>query len=785
MKKLLKTTVDGVSLGRRHSHIAYINDEDQVGATSVNNKHTHQLIYDPPRPPRPPSPAIPPQMDPMTGMPMMVQDPTTGMMMPDPGTPEDPGDPGKEEGTWIVAPAEDGHTHELAEYVVKEKKSKESDEDIIKDCMALWQQSINLTCDSRKKAREAEDFRRGKQWPENIRRQLEALDRAALTINLIGKNLDELFGYQRDERTDLIFSPQEEGDQRVADILNIVTKVILSNCFYPREESKAFEDMVVPGMGVLSLYIDFNNDIRGEIKIERFPWDDIYYGEFTKEDLSDCEYEIRSKMYSKAKIKQLWPKKANEVESNFNDIVNLSQNPKTPVGGGTYTDYNLAKVIETPITPDGLSIPMVDVAKKEFRVVQCTRKVYEPVSVIFSDEEDFFFTAFGWDEKDIASATTIPGFSAISQIKTRMRITKFCGKTILSDENPADLPIQDFFTIPCFAYRQNNDFWGKVESAKDPQKEINKRRSHTVDIINRTTRSIWWYDTETFADPHEEKRFKEKASQPGATFKLQNRNNKPIAEEGGDLPTGLVQMLQLDQAYLSELMNISVEPGGANESGVLFQERKRDKLRGNQFLFDNFSFAKQRLGKILVHLIQRYYDADRIIRILNSQYSKQQFDVGGQDYSQYSKEEIKQMLENQDLTKYDVVVSETSFSPSTRLGTAKVIFELMKNGAPVPPELVFEFLDMPDVMRKRISESLQQQMEMQTQTQNDTANSEITKTVVAKGDYTITPEKAQELGLVPTNQNSVFLNNENQPNNEIIQGDDEAYASNLVDSLAG
>jgi hypothetical protein len=96
----LKVTTPGPD---GHYHIVYINSETGVGATSPaigkgSDGHEHELIFDPPRPPREPTPAVPPAIDPMTGAPMI--DPATGQ--PDMGQPADPGDPGKEEGEWIV-----------------------------------------------------------------------------------------------------------------------------------------------------------------------------------------------------------------------------------------------------------------------------------------------------------------------------------------------------------------------------------------------------------------------------------------------------------------------------------------------------------------------------------------------------------------------------------------------------------------------------------------------------------------------------------------------------------
>lgn len=792
MQELRITTPDP----QGHYHIVYINSETGMGAMSADpeNGHQHQLIYDPPREPIEPTPA-------------MLVNPQTGQQIPAPEDPAmveqaiaagaqlipaEPGDPGKEVGSWIIGPggAEAGgeiHEHELLEYPAAPPKKKQDDKVVLTECMALWREALSLTEDCRKKGRESEDFYKGKQWDDGVKREMDRLDRAALTLNEVAANIDTLIGYQMEQRTDIRYLPQEGGDQRVADMLNVVSKRILDGCYYQREKTKVFKDICVPGFGAFNLYMDFNESIQGVPKVERFPWDSINYGPHEKEDLSDCEYEERDRMMSIAKLKQMFAKKADEIEASYKHYCGQYPDIEKNDNGisGTHTDYQSAKKLDDqPFTVDG-TLPLVDVQKKQFRLVQITRKNYIEVTIIFNQEENFFFTAYDWEEKDVALAAALPGFQVVSQLKPRMRITKFCGQVILSDENPADLPVHDFFTVPVYGYRQNGEFWGKVEAAKDPQRELNKRRSQVMDIMNRLGASVYYTTPETFVDKNEKERFKKNRSKPGSIFDVQDLNNTPKLEEGSDLPVGLVQIMQMDQENLQRLMNVVVQQESANESGALFLEKKKGRLTGNQFLFDNMSFAEQKLGKLLLAIIQRYYPAERMLRLLNSQYSKQKFEVGGQDFSQFSKEEVIEMLESSDLLEYDVIVSESSFAASTRLGIAKVLFELISQGAVIPPELPLEFIDMPSDTRTKITESLQQQSEATSQQAADTSNTEITKTLLAKGQYTVTPERAQELGLIPAGPESQLQNGAGSPNNQADTTQDTQYADNLAGALAG
>lgn len=788
-----------------HYHIVYVDSGTGVGALSApiksgkaipqDHANPHQLIYDPPREPVEPTPAM--IVDPMSGQQQPApEDPQEQQLLQSQGyqiIPANPGDPGKEVGEWIIGPGgdeqSDMHQHEIQEYrPQKKEEEKEEDHKIIAECMELWKEALAITRDCRKKGKESEDFYKGKQWDDETERWLTSLDRAALVINEVAPNIDMLIGYQMEQRTDFRFLPRGEGgDQRVADMLNITVKQICDSCSYPREETKVFKDACVPGMGVFNVYMDFVEEIRGNLKIERFPWYDCVYGPHEKEDLSDCEYEVRSRMYSMAWLEMFFGKKAKEIRESFKLYSGQYPDPGKENKGisGTNTDYNYAeKIDDLNFTVDG-TVPLIDIQKKQFRLVQVTRKIYKEITVIFNHEENFFFTAYDWKDEDIAAASTLPGFQVISQMKPRMRVTKFCGSVVLSDENPAKLPLHDFYTVPVYAYRQDGEYWGKVEIAKDPQREINKRRSQIMDTMNRMGASIYYTEADTFTEPGEEERFRKNRSKPGSTFRVSDITRKPVLEEGAQLPSGVVQIMQMDQENLQRLMNVYAEQQGANESGMMLLEKKKSKLTGNQFIFDNLSFAKQKLGKIIVALVQKYYDAERLERLLSAKYSKSKFKIGEEDYGSFSKQEIVDMLECSDLTEYDVVITESSFAPSTRLAIAQMLFEAIQKGMAIPPELPLRFIDMPADIRSEITDQMKAQAEAQAQSQADTNNSEIKKTAIATGNYTISQEEAQNLGLVPVNNpENPLANSAQAPNNE-QDTQTMQYADNLASSLAG
>ena len=682
MKQLKKLSRFG--LGRAsHGHIVYLNDETGVAACSTDMGHSHEIVYQPP---------TQPQID-------------------EAGNEIAPGSPGG----WFVQPAMDGHTHEMQDYQPKIAKKKEEDSQILSDVRELFKTARELEKDSLEKAKESEEYYSGKHWDEVEKSRLEGLNRAAVTINKIEKNVDAICGIQRQERTDLKYVPQEGGDQKVADLLNITSKQILNRCYFPREESAAFEDAVITGRGQLNIFMRFDNDLRGEIIVEKFPWSDVCYGPHEKIDLSDCEYLCKHRWFSKAKIEQLWPDKVEDIQLDYEDFI-LNKEGSVQYA---YDNYSHGSSVQL-----WGGDPMVDIAKKEYRVVECWRKVYEKGSVIANAEEDFYFNASGWDAKDLKSVRTIPGFFVVEQNQTKIRITKVAGGVVLSDEYPAELPVDDFFIIPIYAKKRGIEFWGKVESAKDPQKYLNKQYSLVLDIGNKMAAYGWFIDSTTFPDNEKEK-FKRTSSSPGFVVEVNDSGRPPVRVEGVKFPAELIQLMEVGKNEITDSMNIVIQPNGANESGAMFAQRRNDKLLGSEYLFDNLSFAKQKLGRMLIKLIQKYYTPDRILRIVRNVASKENLELDGQPIEEFSDEDIIEMLSTTDLDQYDVEVTESAWSPTMRLSTFMLLSDLAKSGQPIPPEALLEFADMPTEVRNKLLQQMAQQGQAQAEAEQAKADAEI------------------------------------------------------------
>lgn len=735
MAQLLKTDTVGKDKHKHYHMVFLINNES--GITAVSDDHTHEVLFN--------INTTPPQ--------------------------------------WEIGPGgDDGHTHAVIDLELVEPEIGGTDKEEVETVHLLRKEAKSADGDSYKDALESEEFYNGSgQWDKDVKIKLEGQKRAALTINEIEAKIDILLGHQKQNRTDIKFLPVEGGDTAVADILNILTKNVLEQNDYLFEESDIFEDECVAGRGIFNTFIDRDNNIEGDIIVEHFPWKDVYFGPHNRRNASDCEYLCKERWYSKAHVKQLWPKKATEINEAFNTID--LQKELTETAEFTGDKYEPPNAIPLILSENGNASEHVDIARKTLKVIECLKKEYIQVSVIVGEPFNFVFDGEGLPEKDIKQIETIPGLIIRKRNTQRIRSTIITNRILLDNSHLED--INELPMFPVYAKKRGNKWWGKVENAKDLQREINKRHSQSVDVVNKAAAYGFYYDDDTFVDNKDAEAFKNGAMSPGFVTKVKNADKPPTKEEGIKFPSELANMMNISRAAMDRIMNINPELQGLKSnvtSGVAIMQRKQSGLMGNEYLFDSLSMGKRRLGKLLVKYYQNIYTTERIVRIIENkavsaanndvtvgglpvvangeptfrvptpgpeaqstqpvipgqqgqqQVPPQQQEQPPEERIAYSIEDIETLLNENDLTKYDVVVSESQYNPTTQLANFTMLGELAKQGMPIPPIEIIKVSPLPENTKTSIIKGLAASQAQAAQADQQKNQTEIDKTLIANQD---------------------------------------------------
>ena len=177
--------------------------------------------------------------------------------------------------------------------------------------------ALEATSDWRKSAAEDFAFMQGKQWEDADLAKMREAGRPAITINRIRPVINLLCGYASQNETEPDFLPRSEEDDRISRVAKGITKYCLDRANYQRNKGKCFRDKIICGLANYWVSYEFDyTKLDGTIQIERVsPFDAFIDPECKKDDLSDAQYVGRYSWEGTAKLKQVYPDKANEIDT--------------------------------------------------------------------------------------------------------------------------------------------------------------------------------------------------------------------------------------------------------------------------------------------------------------------------------------------------------------------------------------------------------------------------------------------------------------------------------------
>ncbi len=547
-------------------------------------------------------------------------------------------------------------------------------------------------------------FYYGEQWPTNGNNPLNDGGRPNLTINKIKNIVNVVIGYQTQNRFEPDFLPRTAGDLKLADIRKHVTKYIFDQCDYPTIETQVFKDMCIGGIGWLYAGYCYDEHYpQGRIDIRRVSPFDVYYDPEARElDLSDCEYMIYATWQSKGKVARLFPEYADSIYL-LNDDQDISEDTAGQAGRGSASVDPIWFISE----------------KKKIRLVTCWYKTYETTEyVINPDDGEMIPLPEGMKGK-------IPKDNiARTDSQCVIRCATFIQNILLEDiPSPYENGLLPLIPLVGYYTAEGDTPAGIVRDIKDPQLEINKRRSQIMHIINTTAWNGWIAEVGAMSKEQKDN-FRKYGSKPGwvaevnqgslTSGKLQEIKPKP-------LPAAIAQLEQAFETDLKSITGINEELLGSDvpkqSSGRAIELRQRSAITQIALLFDGLRDMKLRLMRCLWGrgskrgLVQQFYKEPMMLRITadNEEPSfkkvNQPWAVGVDDGGQV----IYQTLNDLEAGEFDIVITESPATPTKRYADFLAFMELMKTPlgqtiAEVAPDLFLEYSDLPN--KKNIADRL-------------------------------------------------------------------------------
>lgn len=540
-------------------------------------------------------------------------------------------------------------------------------------------------------AKESYDFFAGHQWSQEDYQKLNEENRPAIVFNRIPRVINAVAGLEIQNRQEVSYYPRTNGDVIGSDILTSAANWVRDNCDAEDEESQAFKDCLITGLGFVETRIDYEVDPDGTILVERVdPLDMIYDPTSQKRNLDDANWIARVRHYNKDDFFAMWPDAEDEI------IGDLDSDPK----GMQPHDATLA-----PFYINDQSSKMERQDENLIQVVQYQyweREVFYRVELIDGSVQEFTKEEFRKRRQEILMLS--PRY--MKQYRKKYRQVFLAGNYILEK---GDCPVNGF-TIRAMSglVDHTKGIWlGLVELMKDPQKWANKWLSQTLHIVNSNAKGGYFAETDAFEDNRQAEK---SLATTSITWLNENGINKIQKKEPPLFPSQIDALLQYAIGSIADVVGVNLEMlGQANreQAARLEYERKKAGITVVSDFFDALRRYRKEEGRILAEFITEYISDGRLIR------------VTGEGLGKYVP------LFKRDLNlKYDIIVDESPTAPNQR----EIVFDrlvqlfptLLQAGIPIPPDIL-DYAPFPAQLivswKKAIDEANQPNPQMQAEEQ--------------------------------------------------------------------
>ena len=592
----------------------------------------------------------------------------------------------------------------MAEYEVEadtaeaEPKSPSDDEESLLQRLKRWERlARNHWSKWREEARLSYAFVSGDQWSSDDKAALLEQMRQPVTFNRIAPMVDAVTGAEILNRQEVRYLPREQGDVQVNELITAADEWARELADTEDEESDAFADTVICGMGWTETKMDYSDDPEGRIVDERIDplemWCDG--SQQLQRGCSNSQYLIRARYMDKDTIPEEWKKRL----------------PMSGDGGHQIDDPHVGWTgpLDDYEREDGPTKDR-DAQKRQIWVRHIQWWEKEPVWRLADPMTGQAATVTKAQIKQINQMFLRNGMKPPEAVKIEQKVyyeAVLCGSVFLQKKSPIEAKAFRFKCITGKRDRNANIFYGAVRAMVDPQMWGNKFFVQIMHILNTAAKGGLLYEQDSFVNP---KKALEDWSKPDAAIELKrgaiSGQSVAVTERKPSVfPAGTEKMMEFALNNLPQTSGINLELLGLVEReqpGVLEMQRKKAGYAILAVFFDSLRRYRKSKGRLRLYFIQNYISDGRLIRIK------------GKD----STMKYVPLVKQQDTATYDVIVDEAPMAPNQKEQTWAMLQAMMPLLAKlnVPPEIwsiMIENSPLPSSVSSKINEVISKQAQEQ------------------------------------------------------------------------
>ena len=541
------------------------------------------------------------------------------------------------------------------------------------------------TADSTNRSEALEDlkFAAGDQWPVETQNSRNLESRPCLTINKLDAYIRQVTNSQRQQRPRIKVHPiNTQADAKVAEILEGITRHIEINSNADTAYDTAFDYAVRMGWGYWRVVTKFTREdsFDQEIYIDQIdnPFT-VYFDPDSKlPDGSDAERCLITTMIPKAVFKTQYP-----------DADDGGQFHATATGD-SWAEW---------------------VSREDIRIAEFfyTERVKAKL-VMLSDGTSTFK-----DELPSFEELSAAGITIVEERESYKKIIKWCKLTAMQVLEERTWPGRYIPVVPVYGVQYIVDDkrkkYGLVRYAKDPQRMYNYWRTSMTESVALAPKAKWLL-AEGQDEGHETEWTQANIkSNPVLRYKQTDIDGRiaptPTRLQPEPPPAGVMTAAAAISDDLQAVLGIfdpSQMPTG-NISGKAINGQQQQVDLSNYHFYDNLTRSMRQTGKILLDLIPKIYERERVMRIIGNDGRPDLVTLNQQVQDEQG---VTQILNDVTVGEYDVVMDTGPGYNSKRIQAVEAMMPLLSAKPElfqIAGDLVFRNMDFPgaDVIADRLA----------------------------------------------------------------------------------
>ena len=550
-----------------------------------------------------------------------------------------------------------------------------------------FRQEIEWQAEERNERLTDHEFYDSHQWKDEDKAEVEARGQQAFVFNMIKESVDVLSGSQRLAKIDYQILPRHKNDRKAAELKTKGFKYLtdVNNLFIHR--SWASKDQIVSGLGWVDTGIRSDSTLE-PLYYQYEDWRNCWYDHLAQgpDYMRACRFNFRAKWADIDYAAAMFPERGGHL------LESSAMEYDSSVYGFGWED-DVFPFGGEDLDDDGWSLVEADLSDASGRrnrvlLIECQYKMpFQNVKLIDGKHLGSLHGQIYDPNVPTPELDALIESGYASLVDSRQTVTRqmiFSGNSVMQDivipynHNRSSL-------IPLWAFRRKKTGapYGLVRALRDPQEDLNKRRSKALYQMS-TNRVI--ADRDAVEDRDE--LYEEANRSDGMIFKkkgseLKIHNESAIGREH-------VQLAEQDLNYIERSSGITDEARGLQTnavSGAAITARQQSSQVATSEYRENRQFFDQQAGQNLLSLMEQFWVEPKTIRVAG--------DAGGYDFYDMNTMEPADEMETaeDDITasQADFIVTAAPFSDSQRQAARELLGEIIKG---MPEQIQLMLIDL-------------------------------------------------------------------------------------------